>query len=1175
MKVYWRSDGDETRLLRTDDGGQPRFEVLQNIDAEAGPGVDLIIISANHKQGPRSTREGLRWLQRIRRRGIRSPVVVYSFESFDLLLREFSILQSHGVSFIRLPTSVKLFTDFVNGINTAPISEAELAFVVRWHSGLQDNWRKYSHRLGNLIPHFENRRAEGVQLLAEWAESVNKFAPDQANNMLALKNIVGDRIVSAGAREVRKAIEKLDDGLQGATLLSIDDLSTEGDVPLPGRPPKGYSKILVADDEPQSFLISSLRNLYGYVVLEQALNYSSAKQLLDKQTPDVVLSDYYFKESSRKSAQPDKSVGDKFIRYALNPPQYADTDQKKPIVLVTSKATLRGEIEIRDGAINCSGASRATDPLFIHGIIWAEARRRGVSEPEEMDGQEWTLEHMCRQRLEQYLDALPILIEQWGEFRGTVSDTLVLCRLLLESESNDDPDLVNQLVKALESYEALTDFSLADVLQVFAETEKVHQQAGNTSLGTGLLSKQAIRNIMHGKIEQFSSVSNAIKTLIRTLPAISRDLISMPSHRRTGEMMAETLKSYSETEPLSPFLRQIYSDLTEMLPTLPEVPSPPPIQSRKGSVESTAVRIVVVEDNDYWRGFLVRAIHKTQAILGDPFSISYSCFDNAADALASIPQLSKSFAIEGAGKGGAKTVLIADICLPKNREHAERIRAAAEGRSRVFETPHSTHGLGLIRTVCGYRYNVPLIIFSTVDSFADRKTIGSWGVPDEDFLAKDHDAEETVVRALVRKIEKKSKYVIRRYEAEGGGKFWLNGVEIGLSGELLLTFTAFYELCQNTGDNEVSAADIAASRWGIASEDAVAAIHDQMYRIRKEIFNTLRSNRVFVTIRELISTRGSVGGNFTYRLNAELGLPGEDDDYEIDLEQYEGETCKVLVIENNQQALSLINDILESAGYDVKCATNLEDAVTLAEEFLPHVISLDLQIPRTRAEAESDDSLGDEHAGLEAWKRIRTVLRAHTFGVVLPTVHIDKNYLVAKATQMEIPLRSFISKRDANWLNILLQKVAEEKVRVFLGEIPLATRDFEEPLVEILKGSDLVAGILQLAIDGIPFTMRRGAVSKIIGHLLANPKTVQSLDRIALAGAKRPSGEKDDIKNWTKRIREVIRTRWLTSPLGEQTDLAERILESSARGMRLNVQVIDRRPKTDSLPMVVANKLDG
>jgi len=588
-------------------------------------------------------------------------------------------------------------------------------------------------------------------------------------------------------------------------------------------------------------------------------------------------------------------------------------------------------------------------------------------------------------------------------------------------------------------------------------------------------------------------------------------------------------------------------------------PPPSSSQTRSGGIENNVVGIVVVEDNEYWRDYLIGAIKKTQAVLGGYFRINYRCFDNAADALASIPSSRKSFAIDGSDPDESKTIVMADICLPKNRDHAERIRAAAEGRSQLFDTPHSTHGLSLIRSLCSYSYNVPLIIFSTVDSIADRKTIGSWGVPDEDFLAKDVEAEDAIVRALIRKIEKKTKYVIRRYETEGRVRFWINRVEIPFTEELLETFSAFYGLCQESGRNEFSAAEIAEARWGLASEEAIKVIQDQMYRIRKLIFEKLRSNHVFVSVRELIRTRKSFNDEFTYQLNAEVTPPEEEDDYEDDVQQYGDERCKVLVIENNKQALAQIHNILQSAGYEVRHATNVEDAVNLAKEFLPHVVSLDLQIPRTRAEAELPDSLGDEYAGLDAWKRIRTALSANTLGVVVPTVNFNKNYLVAKAAQMEIPTRNFISKHDANWLRSLLQKVADEKVRVFLSEITDASRDIEEPVVEVLDGSNLSAGVLRLIVNGSPFTMRRGPVSKIIGHLLTNPKTLQSLNRIAIVAGKGSPVTNDDFKNWTKRIREVIKEKWLAPATEDLKELAEKILEYSAKGMRLNVQVIDRR----------------
>jgi CheY-like chemotaxis protein len=1136
---------------------------LREALAAAGARPGLILVDATVTWDERLLQDfyGFDVAARLRRDfSVKAPVIFLSilkedsFKSLQQSGKKYALLKSVGSGFLQLPCTPDELA--VAASTARPLSDAELAEVVINDCGLLDEWRATAHKIGNALAHYESSRQEIIETTVSWARTIDRFAPAHGGTLVRFKRLLERPPALVSARDLKRALEELDASLCGVT--SDSDGGPEyGTAPdVPRCPPSQFKKILIADDEPQPFLINTLRNQYGYTVLEQAYQLSRAIELLSKEKPDVILSDYYFKESSRKTEVPDKSVGDRFILHALRHPQYAGAEPKKPIVLVTSKATLRADAEIRDGAINCSGANRATDPAFIHGVIWAEARRRGVSEPEELGGQEWALDHTCRRRLEQYVEDLPQLIAQWGEFRGTVRDTLALSRLLAGSASDDDPGLVRLLIETLEPYEMTSDFSLGAVLDIFEGTGRVHRLA-RSAPGPESAAGQAVRNILHGKIEQFSSVSNAVRTLVRTLPDLSRDLMSLPRHRQAGVMITELLDSFAESAPLSPFLERLREVLAGALRGLPDVPPPPEPAPRKEVGESSYVEVVVVEDNDYWREFLVRAIQKTRSVLGGQYGISYRCFDNAADALASVPPSSKSFAIDGTNQSEAKTVVIADICLPKNREHAESIRGAAEGRLSLLETPHSTHGLSLIRRLCGYRYNVPLIIFSTVDSIADRKTIGSWGVPDEDFLAKDLDAEEALVRALIRKIEKKTKYVLKRYEGGGEARFWINGVEIPFTEEIRGTFAAFYGLCQSTGRRSFSAREIAEARWGVASEEAVKTVQDQMYKIRKQIFETLRTNRVFVKIRELIRTGRSFDDEFTYELNAELTPPGEEEDYETDVEFYRSERCKVLVVENDDRARARMSDILVSAGYEVRHATNVEDAVSLAKEFLPHVISLDLQLPRTRAEGH--DSFGDERAGLDAWERIRTALGARTIGVVVPTVNVDKNYLVAKAAQMEIPVRNFISKSHTNWLGALLQKVGEEKARVLLGEMPDASRDFQEPVVEILDGSDLPAGVLRLAVNGSPFTMRRGAVSRIIGHLLAHPRTLQSPDRITAAAGKASPGTGDDFKNWTRRIRGAVSKDWLASAAGGGKELAEKILESSLKGMRLNVQVIDRR----------------
>jgi len=1160
LQIYWFADGDEDKIFVSEVGkGYVNLTAGDDQPTVPGPGVGCLVINANAERSQRTKRKGLRWLQNIRREyGVTAHAIVYSFESFDTLSSEYSILKTKGVSYIRLPFLPADLNEYLENPRLARLTEEELHDVVRWHCGLQEEWRAFSHGLGNLLADYTGNHGEIRRMVGEWASSVRRFAPDQRENLDALENLTSLASGSLETVVIRMALERLDDGLQGSEWLSAGDPTDEDYVQFPSRPPKGFSKVLIADDEPQSYLINSLRNQYGYDVVGQAERLSRAKELLNKEKPDVVLSDYYFKETSRRTELPDKAIGDRFIHYALTHPQYAGTDPKKPIVLVISKATLRTDTEIRKGAINCSGANRATDPMFLHGVIWDEARKRGVSEPEDVFGQEWTLEHTCRQRLEQYRNDLPKLKKQWDEFKSILRDTLRLCRLLSQSVANDDPEIVLHAISALEPYENQDNLSLATVSKIFSETERVHRKALSPPHSQA---KQAIRNILHGKIEQFSSVSNAVKFLLKTLPSVARDLASMPQHRRSGLQLNKVLAEYSESQPLLPVLELLDEILIEALSNLPGLPSPPkPSRVTGDMVKSNKINILIVEDNEYWSDYVIRAVKKIQSILGRSFNINYEHFDNSADALAAVHPTAKSFAIDGSNEEEVKTIVIADICLPKDRGHAETIRAALEGRSQELALPHSTHGLNMIHKLCSYHFNVPLIVFSTIDSIRDRKMIGAWGVPDEDFLAKDVDGEKELVRALIRKIEKRTKYVIKRYEEAGGNiRFWINGIEITFTNELRETFSAFYGLCQDEGKNECHIAEIIEARGWANSEESKKAIQDQIYRIRNTILETLQANRTYVNVRELIKTIKTPNDEYAYQLNAEVTPADEEDDYEVDIQQYENEICRVLVIENNPQTLGTIIKPLESLGYEVRYATNVDDAVLVAKEFSPHVISLDLQIPRTRAEAGAQDSAGDEYAGLEAWTQIRTALSSNALGVVVPTVNADKNYLVAKAAQMEIPIRNFISKHEEGWLNLFLKKVADERRRVFLGEISDASSDVNEPIVELLDGTDLPSGVLRLSVNDKPFTMKKGTVSKIIGHLLASPKTLHSFEDInAAVGGAQPLTA-NDMKNWTKRIRKVIRDKWLNKSIPGSKELAEIILESSKSGLRLNVQVIDTR----------------
>jgi two-component system cell cycle response regulator DivK len=54
---------------------------------------------------------------------------------------------------------------------------------------------------------------------------------------------------------------------------------------------------------------------------------------------------------------------------------------------------------------------------------------------------------------------------------------------------------------------------------------------------------------------------------------------------------------------------------------------------------------------------------------------------------------------------------------------------------------------------------------------------------------------------------------------------------------------------------------------------------------------------------------------------------------------------RVLVVEDNPKNLKLVRDVLAYAGYEVIEATCGEDGVRLAQERMPHLVLMDLQLP--------------------------------------------------------------------------------------------------------------------------------------------------------------------------------------------------------------------------------------
>lgn len=352
MKVHLFTDNEKEKLL-FEEQFENSIQVISE-NAVSTSKIDLLIVNANAGKNARSRRLGLHWLQKARYYHCTfAPVIVYSFENNETLAKEYPILNTKGVGFLQLPFSPQEAFDQIKKILDEKLTEDEIdADVARRADLLRKEWEKISHQIGGLMLDYECRHSEVKSLVEQWAKSINRFAPAQKANLAEFQNLLVSP--SARASDLKQAKQKLDDGLKGKSsyFAGVPEIDL---VNLPKFPPKGFSRVLIADDQPLNFLINDLQNEYRYTVVGQAFGAAEAERLLNEKKPDVVLSDYYFKNSSF-DATTDKDFGERFMRLALKTTVGSVDQPKNPMVAVISKVSL-DKLDIPPGVVDFSGAN--------------------------------------------------------------------------------------------------------------------------------------------------------------------------------------------------------------------------------------------------------------------------------------------------------------------------------------------------------------------------------------------------------------------------------------------------------------------------------------------------------------------------------------------------------------------------------------------------------------------------------------------------------------------------------------------------------------------------------------------------------------------------------------------------------------------------------------------------
>lgn len=1151
-------------------GSAPLFvcdeEQFRSTFSSPRPEGDLVILETSLRWGGRLSQNfyGIDVAAAARRfHSLKCPVVFFSplpesyFKKQGRPHEKFSLLHAHGSVLLSFPFSVATLRNSLFGMS--PLSDAELRDVVINHCGLRAEWRAAAHQFENALRDYPRARAEAGARLSAWADSVGRYAPEQGEKLDILKELLGKPPAEVTEDELRAALQSLDAGLQGRPAEGGDEKLAATAPTFPKAPPEYHSKIMVADDEDRSFLISSLRHDYRYEVLDQAMTPERARSLLDEQRPEVVLADWHFREAEQ---------GVEFIKYALR-------RKFPPLILVTSKASLRDD-ELREAGlpedvINCSGPRDSANPATIHRKIWLGANRDNVFHPAESYPEQVraTLAQTCRERLGRYAVIISSHAERWRGFARILRYTINQARLILPAASGDDEHLVRRIVEILEPHETSDEFTLPAIAGLVEMVEKTHEDA---RLPPHTQAKQILRGLLHGKIEQFSGILGEIDSILEQVNEVIADLRSLTAHRDAAVKVQAALSECRRGSPAKHQYARLGEVLAEVCASLPAPTTAPERKEKTRAPLGERIRLVVVEDDAHWQNVVREAVGEVRArLVGSDVVIDAQYFDNADEALKAIPKPRKEREIVGPLLAD-KTIVISDICLPEDRPHADRINAALAGARDELAVPRRSHGLKLIQELRSYSYNIPVIVFSTVDEIGDRLAVGELGVPDINYISKGVDDYSAIVRALVRQIEKKSKHRLEKIEAAERTVFRIDGVEIQFTREEESTFDALFGIHQlkesarregriKYGQVGVSVDEIL-DRLELPAEDQNRKnIQKEFRNIRKSIFESFRRARRYISTHEVIKSIRRHGGDFAYEIVAEIPTFEE----EAQLGKGRGEPCKVLVVEDNPEYLRQIETLLGKLGYETGSATNVEDALATAERFSPDILCLEMDLPVSRADNGREPPGCAEGAGLTALEQIQAFL--HDVRAAFLTNTHNANRLIGKAVQLGVTPLDFVDKSRTNWLPWLAAVVGKHRRDITHAEAVTVPFASDLPLVEVLAGSNLENGVLNLRVNGRHFETRKSrkvedareadVVYRILGCLLSNPDmTIPESQIEAMVGKKATA---DMWKNWRKRLRAIIR-EWIQIKKSDhgskEGDLSHRILESKKMHLTLRVNVV-------------------
>lgn len=310
-------------------------------------GTLTVVIEISLTPGRRSEMSGIRLAQGLRRHGFTGTLVVLGFLPREYLARRYPSLApgTPDMEYLRLPVSAAELSGHLSP--RASLTPPEMKEIIRWRSGLQDEWQIWAHTLGNLLQEWPREWDRACRVMRDWSKSIQEFAADQLGSLERLEQTLQGEDVTA----IHQALQALERGLNSPPDAAM--VAEEPPVAPSQRAPFGCNTVLLADDRGDvGGLGERLRDM-GYTV-EVAKEPDEALCLLEQWRPYVVLADLNFHT---------RGQGQKLMKDAL---------ALGAIVIGISKAeALPGDLP--PGVEDCCGGLRFQDADRVHRIIWQYA----------------------------------------------------------------------------------------------------------------------------------------------------------------------------------------------------------------------------------------------------------------------------------------------------------------------------------------------------------------------------------------------------------------------------------------------------------------------------------------------------------------------------------------------------------------------------------------------------------------------------------------------------------------------------------------------------------------------------------------------------------------------------------------------------------------------------------